>query len=47
MLEIPKEALFLDGKAFLNYRKSSGIKSSPLSNFYFADPNKTTEKPKI
>jgi len=34
MLEIPKEALFLAGKAFLNYRKSSGKKRSPLPDFY-------------
>ena len=34
MLEIPKEALFLAGKAFLNYRRNKGIKSSPLPDFY-------------
>ncbi|MEN8245768.1 MAG: PIN domain-containing protein [Thermodesulfobacteriota bacterium] len=34
MVEIPKEALFLAGKAFLNYRKNSGIKRSPLPDFY-------------
>lgn len=33
MLEIPKEALFLAGKAFLNYRKNKGIKSSPHPDF--------------
>ncbi|MBC8509818.1 MAG: PIN domain-containing protein [Anaerolineales bacterium] len=36
MLEIPKEALFLAGKAFLNYRRNRGIKSSPLSDFYIS-----------
>ena len=34
MLEIPKEALFLAGKAFLKYRKNAGIKRSPLPDFY-------------
>jgi len=34
MLEIPKEALFLAGKAFLNYRKRQGEKRSPLPDFY-------------
>jgi hypothetical protein len=34
MLEIPKEALFLAGKAFLQYKKSKGLKSSPLPDFY-------------
>lgn len=34
MLEIPKEALFLAGKAFLQYKKSKGSKSSPLPDFY-------------
>jgi len=34
MLEIPKEALFLAGKAFLKYRKRKGSKSTPLPDFY-------------
>ncbi|NTW83238.1 MAG: type II toxin-antitoxin system VapC family toxin [Chlorobiaceae bacterium] len=34
MLEIPKEALFLAGKAYLNYRKHSGEKRSPLPDFF-------------
>ena len=35
ILEIPKEALFLAGKAFLKYRKSGiGTKRSPLPDFY-------------
>lgn len=34
MLEIPKEALFLAGKAFLTYRKRKGSKSAPLPDFY-------------
>ncbi|MCP4360139.1 MAG: PIN domain-containing protein [Chloroflexi bacterium] len=34
MLEIPKEALFLAGKVFLQYRKNKGTKSSPLPDFF-------------
>lgn len=34
MLEIPKEALFLAGKAYLKYRKGKGAKTSPLPDFY-------------
>ena len=34
MLQIPKEALFLAGKAFLKYRKRSGTKTSPLPDFF-------------
>ena len=34
MLQIPKEALFLAGKAFLKYRKRSGIKTSLLPDFF-------------
>jgi predicted nucleic acid-binding protein len=34
MLDIPKEALFLAGKAFLNYRKHKGEKRSPLPDFF-------------
>jgi predicted nucleic acid-binding protein len=34
MLEFPKEALFLAGKAFLMYRKIRGTKRSPLPDFY-------------
>ncbi len=34
MLGIPKEALFLAGKVFLKYRRSRGIKRSPLPDFY-------------
>ncbi|RJP94584.1 MAG: type II toxin-antitoxin system VapC family toxin [Desulfobacteraceae bacterium] len=34
MLEIPKEALFLAGKAFLKYRRSKGAKASPLPDFF-------------
>jgi len=34
MLPLPKEALFLAGKVFLQYRKRKGIKRSPLPDFY-------------
>lgn len=34
ILEIPKEALFLAGKAFLQYKKAKGTKRSPLPDFY-------------
>ena len=34
ILEIPKEALFLAGKAYMQYKKSQGLKSSPLPDFY-------------
>ncbi len=34
MIQIPKEALFLAGKAFLKYRKRRGNKRSPLPDFF-------------
>lgn len=34
MLDIPKEALFLAGKVFLQYRKNKGTKLSPLPDFF-------------
>ena len=34
MLDIPKEALFLAGKAFFKYRKKKGTRKSPLPDFY-------------
>jgi predicted nucleic acid-binding protein len=34
VLEIPREALFLAGKVFLNYRKRKGNKHSTLPDFY-------------
>ena len=34
VLEIPREALFLAGKVFLNYRKSKGTRYSTLPDFY-------------
>lgn len=34
MLQIPKEALFLAGKAYLSYRKNKGSRTSVLPDFY-------------
>lgn len=34
LLEIPKEALFLAGKAFLNYKMRKGVKNTPLPDFF-------------
>jgi hypothetical protein len=34
VLEIPREALFLTGKAFLKYRKNKGTKNAPLPDFF-------------
>lgn len=33
-LDIPKEALFLTGKVFVNYRRNKGTKAHPLPDFY-------------
>lgn len=34
VVETPKEALFLAGKVFLQYRKNKGRKTSPLPDFF-------------
>jgi len=34
MLEIPKPALFLAGKAFIRYRHSGGVKNNVLGDFF-------------
>ncbi len=34
MLEIPQEALFLAGKAYLKYKKMKGGETTPLPDFY-------------
>ncbi len=34
VLEIPREALFLTGKAYLKYRQNKGTKKSPLPDFF-------------
>ena len=33
-LELPYEAAFLAGKAFLSYRRRGGRRSAPLADFY-------------
>jgi predicted nucleic acid-binding protein len=33
-LEIPKEALFLAGKAYIKYKKRKGVKTTPLPDFF-------------
>lgn len=37
MRQIPKEALFLAGKAFVKYRKRKGVKISLLPDFFIGD----------
>ncbi|WP_456418467.1 type II toxin-antitoxin system VapC family toxin [Thiolapillus sp.] len=34
VLEIPREAIFLAGKTFLEYRRNRGTKNSPLPDFF-------------
>ncbi len=34
LLDIPKEALFLAGKAFMKYKKREGLKRIPLPDFF-------------
>ena len=34
VLEMPREALFLTGKAYIRYRKNKGTKISPLPDFF-------------
>ncbi len=34
MIDIPKPALFLAGKAFVQYRRSGGVKGNVLGNFF-------------
>ncbi len=34
LLPIPKEALFLAGKAFVHYQRTEGNKTNPLPDFY-------------
>ena len=34
MLQIPKEALFLAGKAYLKYKKRKGTRRTPLPDFF-------------
>jgi predicted nucleic acid-binding protein len=34
LLEIPKEALFLAGKAYIKYKRRKGVKRTPLPEFF-------------
>ena len=34
LLEIPKEALFLAGKAYSKYKRRKGVKNTPLPDFF-------------
>jgi len=34
LIDIPKEALFLAGKAYIKYKRSKGVKSTPLPDFF-------------
>lgn len=34
LLDIPKEALFLAGKAFVEYKRRKGVKRTPLPDFF-------------
>jgi predicted nucleic acid-binding protein len=34
LLEIPKEALFLAGKAYIKYKRKKGVKRTPLPDFF-------------
>jgi predicted nucleic acid-binding protein len=34
LLEIPKEALFLAGKAYIEYKRRTGVKRTPLPDFF-------------
>lgn len=34
LLEIPKEALFLAGKAYIQYKKRKGMERTPLPDFF-------------
>jgi hypothetical protein len=34
LLDIPKEALFLAGKAYIKYKRRNGVKSTPLPDFF-------------
>lgn len=43
VLEMPREALFLAGKVFLQYRKNKGTKKSPLPDFYIGSHASVSE----
>jgi len=45
LLELPREALFLAGKAFLQYRRKGGTKNNVLSDFYIGAHAATSKLP--
>ncbi len=45
LLELPREALFLAGKAFLQYRRKGGMKNNVLSDFYIGAHAATSKLP--
>jgi Predicted nucleic acid-binding protein, contains PIN domain len=45
LLEIPREALFLAGKAFLQYRKKGGARIAPLPDFFIGAHAAVTRLP--
>jgi len=47
LLPIPREALFLAGKAFVKYKKRNGNKLSPLPDFYIGAHAAVTDLPLI
>ena len=45
MLEIPKPALFLAGKAFVQYRRQGGVKHNVLGDFFIGAHAAVTKLP--
>ena len=43
VLEIPREALFLTGKAFIQYRRNKGTKNSSLPDFFIGAHSAVTQ----
>ena len=43
VLEMPREALFLTGKAFIQYRRNKGTKNSPLPDFFIGAHSAVTQ----
>jgi predicted nucleic acid-binding protein len=43
VLEIPREALFLTGKAFIQYRRNKGTKNAPLPDFFIGAHSAVTQ----
>lgn len=43
VIEMPREALFLTGKAFLKYRRKKGTKKSPLPDFFIGAHSTVSE----